>query len=97
MKRPRIIRRVVKTDAKGRAKIARDRKARITMERITARDSRCCAGTCNGMITPKTEYAKVTRPTDYKNLGRRRLVPDPKCFHFECVPPEAKPLVRFLR
>lgn len=87
-RRPRLIRRVVKQDAKGRAKVARDSKAGIQMERVTARKSPrpCSHRDCpmpGQMIEVGAEYAKVT---DHNTRD----------FHFDCVPPEARPLVRFL-
>lgn len=99
--KPRVIRGVIARyrDAKhkGQPKIARDRKTGIDMERVVARDSRRCARRCARMIGAGTAYAKVT---DYNTPGPfiagRRITPK-QDYHFECVPPEAKPLVRFLR
>jgi hypothetical protein len=40
-------------------------------------------------------YAKVSDAARTKRIGHR-YVPDPQDFHFDCVPPETRPLVRFL-
>lgn len=95
-----VIRQVVKLDRKGAPKIARDRKAHLELERITARDDRPCSfHSCplGGTIAAGTAYAKATDLN--KNDGpfiRGRRLPTHRDFHFECVWPEARPLVRFL-
>jgi hypothetical protein len=95
----RIIRRVVKTDKKGRPKVARDRKTGIDMERVTARTQQPCARGIHcphgGLIFGGTEYAKVSDMNKARRMGGA-FIPDVKDYHFECVPPEARPLVRFL-
>jgi len=97
--KPRVIRRVVKKDRTGRPKVARDRKTQIQMERVTARSSRPCAASgCpkwRVLILPDEAYAKVTYAAEARRMGSH-LIPKVKDFHFECVPPEAQPLVRFL-
>lgn len=97
--RLRIIREVIKTDAKGRPKIAIDRKTGIRMERVTANGARpCCRHHCpeGGLIQRKTEYAKVYANEGQPTWVKGRLIYSPRDYHFECVPPPARPLVRFL-
>lgn len=99
---PRVIRRVTRTDKKGRPKIAYDRKSRIRMERITARVTKVCTYyKCphkDRRIDPGTLYAAVTTPgkgEQFRAPGRP-AVDNPSTFHPDCVPPEARPLLRFL-
>lgn len=97
-KRPRVIRKVIHTDSKGRPKVARDRKINVTMERMTARTSHLChyyACPWDRVIEPKTEYAAITSLGAVRRIGSQ-MVPESRRFHFDCVPPEARPLVRFL-
>jgi hypothetical protein len=101
--KPRVIRKVTVMGRDGRPKIARDRKARVTIERVKAQKPRPCGYyACRhdpadrGWIATGTEYAKVTSPLHVKTFGHRSF-PEPKDYHFECVPPEARPLVRFFK
>lgn len=97
--RPRVIRKVIRKDRQGNPKVARDRKSLIQMERIVARGERPCTyHGCEhgGVIGVGVPYARVASPLLQKRIGFR-YVPDPKDYHFDCVPPEARPLVRFLR
>lgn len=96
--KPRVIRKVTKVDAKGRAKIATDRKSGIRMERVTARTRRdCCYHACQrGFIAAGVEYAKVHANEGRPKFIRGRAIYSPRDYHFECVPPAARPLVRFL-
>lgn len=99
--KPRVIRKVVKRDAKGRPKIARDLKTDITMERVKAMHDRDCeyrgCPMPGGVIAGITQYAKVT---DHRRLDgprvKGRVLSRARDYHFDCVPPEARPLVRFL-
>ena len=100
MTKPRIIRRVIRFDAKNRPKKARDYRTEITMERVTARSARRCnyhACPFRKAIPIGTEYAKIVAPKHRRpRLIGGRLINDQVDYHFECVPPEARPLVRFL-
>jgi len=87
----------------GRAKMARDRRTMIQMERVKAQSPRQCAyydcphkveGGKHGYIDSGIEYAKVTSPLWGQRSSYKRW-PEVRDYHFECVPPEAKPLVRF--
>lgn len=97
-KRPRVIRRVVRLhkagSLKGRPKIARDRRALYSIEQIRAGVGKACFGTCGEEIEKGTYFARVVGPDDRRLLGRR-AIPDPKDYHFACVPKPARPLVRF--
>jgi hypothetical protein len=103
--RPRVIRKVVQRDRKGQAKIAYDRKIHLRMERITASTDHACAKPrCRkqnhdpadrGMIMRGDEYAMVVWPQHKKGFARQPF-PISKRFHINCVPEEARPLVRFL-
>lgn len=102
--RPRVIRKVIKVDAKGRPKIARDRKTFIQMERVVARVSRGCAAgkeckfnnpLTEGVIYAGDTYAKITDGAIRRRGGGYKW-PESRDYHFACVPPEARPLVRFL-
>lgn len=95
--RPRIIRRVFKFGKDGRAKIARDRRTRIQMERVKAQVERKCSHPAclrGGIITVGTEFAKLMTP---QTRFRGRSWPESYPYHFECVPPDARPLVRFFQ
>lgn len=96
--KPIVIRRVMKMGRDGRPKMARDRKTLIQMERVTATGGpRPCAykGCLNGeTIETGEEYAKVTSPLWGRRSSYKRW-PETRDYHFECVPPEARPLVRF--
>lgn len=102
--KPRVIRKVMKMGRDGRPKMARDRKTLIQMERVTAQAPRQCAyhgckhvfteGRQGGWIATGTEYAKVTSPLWGRRSSYKRW-PETRDYHFECVPPEARPLVRF--
>jgi len=83
-------------DAKGRPKVARDRKSEFRMERITAGVARDCRANCGYLIVKGERFARLTHPGLTKRIGRRNLL-DPVDYHFDCVPEGAKPLVRFLR
>jgi hypothetical protein len=101
---PIVIRMVTEWDRKDRPKVARDRKAMLVLERVSARADRPCARgiecQISGLIAAGTEYAKATdldpRHADGPFIRGRRLNKTAD-FHFECVWPEARPLVRFLR
>lgn len=97
--RPRVIRRVIKWDRYKKPKIARDSRTQIRLERVVAQVRHCC--TYHGcpedrVILVGEAYAQFTSPRTRRRLGWRD-VPDPSDYHFDCVPPEARPLVRFLR
>ncbi len=97
--KPRVIRKVIKNDAKGRAKVARDRKINVTMERMTARTNHLChyhACPWDKVIESKTEYAAITRLDAVRRIGSNMVPAEAKRFHFDCVPPETRPLVRLL-
>lgn len=97
--KPKIIRLVTRKDAQGRPKIAADRKADIRMERVTAKGTRpCCYHHCSkgGFIQRDTEYAKVYANEGVPKRIKGRLIYSPRDYHFGCVPPPARPLVRFL-
>lgn len=103
--RARVIRRVSDYDAKGNPRIARDRKTGLSMRRVkAASDHDCQAGTsCTYIgnildrytILAGTYYAKVVTPANGRRFGPQRW-PTERNYHPECVPSEAKPLVRFL-
>lgn len=106
-RKPRVIRRVIKNDSKGRPKRARDRKIGADMERVTARSIRPCSSyKCphfneathgkTGVITPGTEYAKVHANEGRPMHIRGRTVYSPRDYHFDCVPEKYRPLIRFL-
>lgn len=97
MKRPRVIRLVLKADRYGKAKVARDRREHVTVERIRAQVSRDCDNRdCEkfGIIVPGTYYAALTSPFRWTRMGARR-VPITEHYHFSCLPPEAVKLRRF--
>lgn len=103
--RPLVIRRVVRKDRHGRAKVARDSKAGISIERIKARVPRPCGyykcphldrlryGRQEGIISEGTEFARLDSG-ERRRMGGR-LVPIFREYHFDCLPPEARPLLRF--
>lgn len=96
---PIVIRMVTEWDRQDRPKVARDRKAELVLERVVARTNRPCASaTCQFPIGAGTEYTKATdlKVADGPFVRGRRLHTT-RDFHFECVWPEARPLVRFLR
>lgn len=106
LKRRSIIRAVTKAGKDGRPKKARDRRSGIAMERVKAHvPKKCWYHKCpyttqvlltkeRGQISVGTEHAVITQRGVYANFGR---FPEARAYHFECVPPEAKPLVRFFK
>lgn len=99
--KPRIIRSPIKWSnqklpgGERRVKVARDKKSGFTAERIKARTDRICR-CCGDFILSGTEYLKVGHRDWDRRLGHR-YVPDPRDFHFACVPDAVKPLVRFFK
>jgi hypothetical protein len=108
--KPRVIRRVVQVAKDGRAKVARDRRTLITIERIKARTAKSCAyHMCPyyeaseadthprggvGVIAPGTEYALFKSAYTVRRMGGRTF-PEQRTYHFDCLPLDARPLVRF--
>lgn len=105
--KPQIIRKVVRWDKKGRQrpKRARDYRLVADMERVTARYARPCSSkgckytlpTGLGWIEPGTEYAKVYANEGQGKRIKGRMIYSPRDYHFECVPEQYRPLVRFLK
>lgn len=98
MKRPRVIRKVVKVGRDGRPKTATDIKAGVAIKRITAhQEHRCGYPSCRWwrLIEVGTEYAQVFDGS-HRPMGRL-MIPQSQPYHFECVPPNARRLVRFFR
>ena len=101
MSRPRVIRKVSKTTRDGRVKVAIDRKARLTVERIEAHVDHQCESRGhrldgNREIRPGEEYVRLTYLGETRWMGRRP-VPLSYEYHLDCLPPEARPLVRFFK
>lgn len=95
--RPRVIRKVIKTDKQGRAKKVRDRKIGYDMERVKALGYRRCNSAACRMdktIEPGTRYARITIIGQGRFSGGR-LIPLTRDYHFECVLPECRPTLRF--
>lgn len=82
----------------GRYKKARDNKTGWMLERVRANHGHECdrMDCLQGVIEKGTEYVQVFDPTLVKRVGYQSF-PDPRKYHFGCVPDEAKPLVRFVR
>lgn len=97
--RARVIRKVAKMGKDSRPKVARDRRENIQVERVTAQASRPCSRfDCKRKtIDPGEKYAKLLTPTSQTRYVRGRLIRMPEDYHFDCVPPEAKPLLRFFK
>lgn len=96
--KPKIIRKVTKVGQDGCPKIAVDRKNDIKMERVRARYWRPCESeTCwfDGIIYATSEYAKITSSRVKSFYSKGSLVRVPQDYHFECVPPYTRPLLRF--
>jgi hypothetical protein len=98
----KIIRRVIKVGRDGRPKSAMDSKARIHVERVKAFKTHVCAyrdcALGHGYIEAGVEYAKVTNfNLGGRRIGRYNFPPEPNDYHFECLPPDARPLLRFFR
>lgn len=105
MSRARVIRKVTKIGRDKRPKVAYDRRTLIKMERVKAHTPKKCGYTLcpypnslgfgkGGVIEVGTEHAVVTRHAKGRWMGST-LIPDSAPYHFGCVPPEARPLVRF--
>lgn len=105
MKKPRVIRTVTAVHKTGplkdKAKTAKDRNTQYTVERVIARRvHRCDAGRACVMsrapIMPDgvQTYAKVTGPDDVKYM-KGRAIPEPKVYHWACLPEGAVRLRRF--
>jgi hypothetical protein len=95
---PKTIRKVSKVGQDGLPKIAVDRKDDIQMERIRARVWRPCdAEACwfDGVIHAASEYARITSSRSKSFYAKGSQVRVPEDYHFECVPPYARPLLRF--
>jgi hypothetical protein len=100
--KPAIIRRVIKADRFGKPKIVRDYRAFITVERILAAKARWCAAGngcqhnrdrfTHAIIERGDYYAALT---ENNKVGRYVGHPPTHNYHFECLPPKAKPMVRF--
>lgn len=89
---------VGRPDKKGRFKKARDYKTGWLIERTRASVTHQChyMGCVLGLIVPGDDYATVYDPAWVKRVGWQRF-PDSRRYHFDCLPEEAKPLVRFVR
>jgi hypothetical protein len=91
MKRPyAIIRKVTKVGSDGLPKVAADRKAKLTLEKVWSHGRRTCRSRCGVPIEGR--YYRLTR------MDRRRgynQIPMTEDYHVECVPEEAKLLLRF--
>lgn len=102
--KPKVIRKVITRfkDAKrkGQPKVVRDRRTDIDVELVYARSVRVCA--YRGCPHPDRAitgaYLNVTdfgHPRNAVPIGGRMIV-KPQSYHPDCVPHEARPLVRFL-
>ena len=97
MSRPRVIRRVIKMGRDGNPKAAHDSKTGVFIERVTALVQHKCGNpNCEWLriIMPATQYALVTDANRRRRMGRK-MIPEAQPYHFECVPPNARRLVRF--
>jgi hypothetical protein len=94
--RPRVIRRVIRNDAKGNPKVARDYKYQITLQRIKPLiDHVCDSPHCAIPIRKGEPYVQATALRDVKRIGSN-MFPDIRKYHPDCVPERARPLVRLL-
>ena len=100
--RPRLLRKVVKADRRGRAKVVRDYRLRVSGERIMAQKPRPChaAPACvdyHGKINTGTEYVVITGP-EVKRMGKL-FVPVAVAYHIDetCLPKELHPMIRFFK
>ena len=100
--RPRLLRKVVKADRRGRAKVVRDYRLRVSGERIMAQKPRPCAskGSCVSplrQINTGTDYVVITGP-EVKRMGKH-LVPVAVAYHIDetCLPKELHPMIRFFK
>jgi hypothetical protein len=95
--RPRVIRKVVKTDSRGRAKRVRDRKIGVDIERVKARGHHPCGNRAcphGRVIEPGVRYAKVIL-THRRRFIAGRSIPEMRDYHFDCLPEPFLPMVRF--
>lgn len=100
--KPKVIRvvagRFKDAKRKGQPKIARDRRRGIEAELVYARAVRLCAYT--GCPYPDRAitgaYLKVTDLRKGGTFIAGRMIVKPLDYHPDCVPHEARPLVRFL-
>lgn len=95
----RVIRKVTKMGRDGRPKVAVDRKTHLRVERVRAQAPRRCSyrhcPELAGIIEDDTEYARLTYPRKVRRFPQHW--PESFDFHFQCLPPEARPLARFFK
>lgn len=93
--KPRVIRRVRKWDQNGWPKVVWDNRLGVKMERFRAGAERLCGHPACGMpIAAGDEYAKISVGPA---MPQYNIYPRAADYHFGCVPPEARPMARFLR
>lgn len=97
MKRPKTIRKVVKFGRDQRVKMVRDFREKAVVTRIQAHTLHACGYTAcpaNRLIEPGDEYANVAYTQQRQYSGFRNW-PVERTYHFDCLPPELKPVIRF--
>lgn len=93
-KKPRVIRKITKCGRDWRPKVAKDYKTQVTLERVRATSQRKCTyRKCKHPIEKGETYARVSDLKRRSNNWQRW--PDQNDYHFGCVPPEARGLLRF--
>lgn len=98
--KPRVIRKAIKRNKAGRPTWAVDYKINARMQRVKGRDAHYCAAgvACpfiDGLILPGAEYAKVHANEGRPKIIRGRAIYSPRDYHFDCVPEQYRPMIRF--
>lgn len=93
---PKIIRRVVKR-SKTLPTHASDGRTGFRLRLVKGQKQHACAGPCPwpGNIIEVGPYIEASHPDWNRRIGHR-YVPLPRKYHPDCVPWQARPLVRFL-